>query len=157
MPTPERTSLAAIVDAGRDILETAGPTGLTMQAVAERVGVRAPSLYKRIRDRDALLTAVAEASADALTSRLETAGDELPLLAAAYRSFAGDHLPAAAAHGPAASSLAGAFGQGDRVLAVAREAFMHGLHAAALAGAVTLVVAAVALLLADRTTPSAPH
>ena len=30
MPTPERTSLAAIVDAGRDILETAGPAGLTM-------------------------------------------------------------------------------------------------------------------------------
>ncbi|WP_455905458.1 TetR/AcrR family transcriptional regulator [Microbacterium sp.] len=91
MPTPERTSLAAIVDAGRDILETAGPAGLTMQAVAERVGVRAPSLYKRIRDRDALLAAVAEASADALTSRLETAGDELPLLAAAYRSFAHEH------------------------------------------------------------------
>jgi len=76
---------------------------------------------------------------------------------AAYRSFAADHLPGAAAHGPAASSLAGAFGQGSRVLAVAREAYMHGLHAAALAGAVTLVVAAAALLLADRTTPSAPH
>lgn len=88
MPTPERTSLAAIIDAGRDILESAGPAGLTMQAVAERVGVRAPSLYKRIRDRDALLSAVAEASADALTVRLDAAGDELPLLASAYRTFA---------------------------------------------------------------------
>ncbi len=39
---------------------------------------------------------------------------------AAYRSFAGDHLPADALHGPAASSLAGAFGQGAQVLAVAR-------------------------------------
>ena len=33
MPTPERTSLAAIVDAGRDILETAGPAGLTMHCL----------------------------------------------------------------------------------------------------------------------------
>lgn len=91
MPTPERTSLAAIVSAGRDILESAGPSGLTMQAVAERVGVRAPSLYKRIRDRDALLAAVAEASADALTSRLDEAGDGLTALAGAYRDFAHEH------------------------------------------------------------------
>ena len=54
MPTPERTSYAEIVAAGRDILEESGPTGLTMQSVAQRVGVRAPSLYKRVRDRDAL-------------------------------------------------------------------------------------------------------
>ncbi|WP_447913491.1 TetR/AcrR family transcriptional regulator [Microbacterium phyllosphaerae] len=91
MPTPERTSLVAIVAAGRDILESAGPAGLTMQAVAERVGVRAPSLYKRIRDRDALMTAVAEASAEELTSRLESAGDELAALAAVYRGFAHEH------------------------------------------------------------------
>jgi len=88
MPTPERTSLTAIIDAGRDILESAGPSGLTMQAVAERVGVRAPSLYKRIRDREALLSAVAEASVDMLTSRLDAAGDDLSRLAVAYRSFA---------------------------------------------------------------------
>ncbi|MDF2575814.1 MAG: TetR family transcriptional regulator, partial [Agromyces sp.] len=47
MPTPERTTLAEIVRAGRDQLESGGPDGLTMQAVALRVGVRAPSLYKR--------------------------------------------------------------------------------------------------------------
>ena len=62
MPTPDRTSLAEIVDAGRGILESAGPSKLTMQAVAERVGVRAPSLYKRVRDRDALLELVAAAT-----------------------------------------------------------------------------------------------
>ncbi|WP_194421609.1 TetR/AcrR family transcriptional regulator [Microbacterium abyssi] len=71
MPTPERTSKAAIVAAGREILESDGPAGLTMQAVATRVGVRAPSLYKRIRNRDALLTAVAEATIDELTDRLD--------------------------------------------------------------------------------------
>lgn len=91
MPTPERTSVEEIVAAGREILEASGPGGLTMQAVAARVGVRAPSLYKRVRDREALLTAVATASIDALTPRLEDAGDDLDALAHAYRDFAHDH------------------------------------------------------------------
>ena len=91
MPTPERTSTEEIVAAGRDILEVAGPSGLTMQAVAERVGVRAPSLYKRVRDRDALHAAVAAASIDALTARLESAGDDIAALAYAYRRFAQEH------------------------------------------------------------------
>ena len=38
MPTPDRTSLDEIVDAARDILEHDGLAGLTMQAVAQRVG-----------------------------------------------------------------------------------------------------------------------
>ena len=91
MPTPERTSTAEIVEAGREILEIAGPAGLTMQAVAERVGVRAPSLYKRVRDGDALLAAVATASIVALTARLEAVGDDLTALAHAYRAFAHAH------------------------------------------------------------------
>ncbi|WP_091227034.1 TetR/AcrR family transcriptional regulator [Microbacterium sp. 3J1] len=91
MPTPERTSLAEIVAAGREILELSGPGGLTMQAVAERVGVRAPSLYKRVRDRDALHAAVAEASIDALTTRLAGSGDDLAALGDAYRAFAHEH------------------------------------------------------------------
>lgn len=73
MPTPDRTSLAEIVAAGRSILEESGPAGLTMQAVAARCGVRAPSLYKRIRDRDALLSAVAAAVVDDLAAQLESA------------------------------------------------------------------------------------
>ena len=71
MPTPDRTSLGAIIAAGREILEAAGPSGLTMQAVALRVGVRAPSLYKRVRDRDALIAAVAESVVDDLAVELE--------------------------------------------------------------------------------------
>ncbi|MGS0562800.1 TetR/AcrR family transcriptional regulator [Microbacterium aurugineum] len=88
MPTPERTSTAEIVATGRELLESAGPAGLTMQAVATRVGVRAPSLYKRVRDRDALHAAVAVATIDALTARLENEGDDLAALAHAYRGFA---------------------------------------------------------------------
>ena len=62
MPTPDRTSLGEIVEAGRELLERDGLDGLTMQAVATRVGVRAPSLYKRVSNRDALVALVADAT-----------------------------------------------------------------------------------------------
>ncbi|WP_127819004.1 TetR/AcrR family transcriptional regulator [Microbacterium sp. CPCC 204701] len=88
MPTPERTSVAQIVEAGRDILEERGRAGLTMQSVAARVGVRAPSLYKRVRDRDALIAAVAEATVEELTRRLEASDRSLEALARTYRAFA---------------------------------------------------------------------
>ena len=88
MPTPDRTSLAEIVRAGQDLLEDGGPARLTMQSVADRVGVRAPSLYKRVRDRDALVTAVAAATLDDLTARLEASDGSLEGLARAYRGFA---------------------------------------------------------------------
>jgi AcrR family transcriptional regulator len=71
MPTPDRTSLDDIVQAGRDILESEGLTGLTMQAVADRVGVRAPSLYKRVRSRSDLLGLIAEATVRELGDLLE--------------------------------------------------------------------------------------
>ena len=88
MPTPDRTSHAEIVAAGREILEESGPAGLTMQRVAEKVGVRAPSLYKRVRDRDALVEAVAAATVEDLTRRLEASDRSLEGLARTYRALA---------------------------------------------------------------------
>jgi AcrR family transcriptional regulator len=73
MPTPDKTSLDAIVSAARDLLETEGLAGLTMQAVAHRVGVRAPSLYKRVQGRDQLIRLVAEATLAELALRLDSA------------------------------------------------------------------------------------
>ena len=43
-----------LVDAALDILEAEGPDGLTMRSLAERVGIRAPSLYKHVADKDEL-------------------------------------------------------------------------------------------------------
>jgi AcrR family transcriptional regulator len=88
MPTPNRTTNEEVVAAAREVLESAGPAGLTMQAVAARVGVRAPSLYKRFHDRDALLTAVVAATVDDLGARLEAAAPDLRGLATVYRAFA---------------------------------------------------------------------
>ncbi|XVV39141.1 TetR/AcrR family transcriptional regulator [Streptomyces sp. CA-100214] len=91
MPTPEKTSFGQIVAAGRELLEVGGQDRLTMQAVAERVGVRAPSLYKHISNRAALLAAVAQATVDDVTASLEATDGTLEELARCYRRRAQEH------------------------------------------------------------------
>lgn len=73
MPTPARTSIDAIVRAAADLLEANGPAGLSMQAVAARVGVRAPSLYKHVAGRAALVRLVAEDAAREIGRRVDAA------------------------------------------------------------------------------------
>lgn len=94
MPSPSRTSLEAIVEAGRAILETDGLDALTMQRVAASVGVRAPSLYKRVRDRDALVRLIAQdvvADLGATLSEAASTGDpraDLRQISLAFRAWA---------------------------------------------------------------------
>ncbi len=96
MPTPDRTSLEEIVRAGVELVETGGVAGLTMQAVATRVGVRAPSLYKRVRGRDDLIRLITDEAVRDLEGRLlaaesaTDAGTALRDLARAFRAFAHD-------------------------------------------------------------------
>lgn len=97
MPTPARTSIAGIVAAGRRILEAEGLEGLTMQAVAVAVGVRAPSLYKRVRGRAELVHLVANDVATELAVHLDGATraadprQNLRAMAEAHRAFARSH------------------------------------------------------------------
>ncbi|PWB96094.1 TetR/AcrR family transcriptional regulator [Salinibacterium hongtaonis] len=115
MPTPDRTSLPQIVAQARDILEADGLPGLTMQAVADRVGVRAPSLYKRVASRDSLIRLVVEQTAKELGIALTAAKPgadadarvEFHDVLQAFRAFAHAH-PAAyqlmfAPHGEASA------------------------------------------------------
>ena len=94
MPTPARTSLDEIVLAGRAIVESDGVESLTMQRVAEAVGVRAPSLYKRVRSRHDLIRMVVEHIARDLTETLDGAATtddprhDLHAMANALRAFA---------------------------------------------------------------------
>ncbi|MDL9978164.1 TetR/AcrR family transcriptional regulator [Microbacterium sp. ASV49] len=78
MPTPERTNREAIVAAATGILEREGLDALTMQAVAAAVGVRAPSLYKRVRSRNDVIRLVMEGVAEDLGNALDTAVRGIP-------------------------------------------------------------------------------
>ena len=94
MPAPSKTSVDAIVDAGRRILEADGLDGLTLQSVAQTVGVRAPSLYKRIDGRGDLVRRIGNAVALDLGAAIRAAAtsgepsDDLRAMAHAVRDFA---------------------------------------------------------------------
>jgi AcrR family transcriptional regulator len=53
----------AIVTAGVELVDAAGPDALTMRAVARQLGSGVMSLYRHVADRDALLDLVVEAMA----------------------------------------------------------------------------------------------
>ncbi len=95
-PAQARTSQPAIIAAARDLLEEGGLDAVSMAGVAERVGIRAPSLYHRFNDRADLLVAVAtdvaldlrRVLADAVVGAGADPAKGLDALAVAYRSFA---------------------------------------------------------------------
>ena len=101
--------------AGRQLLEEEGLEALTMRRLAERVGIRAPSLYKHLPDKAALEAAIIATGFEEAAATFEQAvegagegpgdgrgegpgewqpagrGNALVTLAAAYRRFALEH------------------------------------------------------------------
>jgi DHA2 family multidrug resistance protein-like MFS transporter len=153
---PTRVAAGGLLVAagGFAILSRAGTDSLVL--VLAGAGVLACGLVGAMTVGSELVLAAVKTDQAASGSAVSEAGTELggalgiallgSIGTAAYRAYAGAHLPADALHGPAASSLAGAFGHGAQVLAVARAAYVHGLHVAALAGAAVLVLAALSVL-----------
>jgi AcrR family transcriptional regulator len=165
MPAVAKVSDEQIVAAARRLVDRDGASTLSMQAVADAVGVRAPSLYKRFADRAALLGAVQRQLFAELRDRLEVAAarpgpdSALRAMADGYRAFArahprlyelmfapdlphrdpaGDAARAAAAQ-PILSRLQDWVGPA-RALPTARvlTAFVHGFVSMELAGAFRL-------------------
>lgn len=60
-------SVTAIADAALAVIRGAGVDGLTMRSVAERLNVRAPSLYHHVHNKDELLDLVARNAFDQFT------------------------------------------------------------------------------------------
>ncbi|WP_442815784.1 TetR/AcrR family transcriptional regulator [Streptomyces sp. NBC_01207] len=86
--------------AARELLDAEGPDALSMRRIAERVGIRAPSLYKHFPDKAAVEAGLQVQGMTRLAEELEAAeaeiGVEPPLLvlARAYRrhALASPHL-----------------------------------------------------------------
>ncbi|WP_166982894.1 TetR/AcrR family transcriptional regulator [Paramicrobacterium fandaimingii] len=120
--TPER-----VVDAGLELADAAGLTGVTMTRLAQHVGVKTASLYAHVRDLDDLKTRMALRSLDELADHGAEAlagragKNALGALGNAYRDYARahpgryaatriplDHATAAASGGPRNTDLASA-------------------------------------------------
>jgi AcrR family transcriptional regulator len=97
MPTPPKTSRGEIIAAARNLLSRQGVDALTMQAIAETVGVRAPSLYKHFADRKALLREIEQTAVAELEHAIQTAAKPkddraaLKSMSSAFRRFAREH------------------------------------------------------------------
>ena len=128
-----------IVGAARELLEEEGREALSMRRLAERLGIRAPSIYKHLPGKDALEAAVISEGFAELADALE--GATLDELATRYRGFAHrhPHLYRLVTDGPldrellvpgaedrAALPVVRAVG-GDRDAARALWAFAHGM------------------------------
>jgi AcrR family transcriptional regulator len=134
-----------IVEAARELLEAEGPEGLSMRRLADRLGIRAPSLYKHFADKQsveaALISDCFEQQAAAFEAAVAGSDEPLAAIAGVYRSFAKEHphLYRLMTGGPlqrdrlapgvedrAALPLVDAVG-GDMDLARAAWAFAHGM------------------------------
>ncbi len=133
-----------ILTVARTILEQEGRAGLTMRAIAESLGIRAPSLYKHFRDKSAIEIGLIEIGFQewsiALQQSLADPGDKVAAFGRTYRRFgvAHPHLYRLITEGQlprsrirpgseenAAAGLGELFGSPD--LARAAWAFAHGM------------------------------
>ncbi len=134
-----------IIAAARELLDEEGVAALSMRRLAERIGIRAPSIYKHLPDKQALENALISDGFDELSAAFDDArrgpSDPVRAIAVAYRAFARDHphlyrlmterpldrenlVPGAEER--AAQPMVEAFG-GDVALARAAWAFAHGM------------------------------
>jgi len=141
-----------IADAARRVLESEGLEALTMRRLADEVGVQAPSLYKHVRGREAVLGLVQAQGLREFDAVTRTAARRRPggvaAMARGDRTWALDHPrlydlvsnhPLQREHLP--EGLEGAAEQtvldaagGDRARARALWAVAHGLVSLELAG-----------------------
>ncbi len=99
MPYPSQINRETIVETAVDLIEQHGVAWLSLAKLAKALGVKAPSLYRYVRNKNELLRAVNLRTSNALTvnlrdSALETSADPIEQLlhiATAYLAFAREH------------------------------------------------------------------
>src|SRR5205085_2229890 len=89
--------VAQIVAAARQVLEDEGAEALTMRRLGDELGIKAPSLYKHLPGRDAVVAQVVEhslfESGELMHAAVSAPGRRGPVAAllAAYRDFGRAH------------------------------------------------------------------
>lgn len=98
MPYPGKLSRESIVQAAREMIEAEGMERLSINVLAEKLGVKTPSLYRYVGDKTGLLRAVNEDTVAGLLAALGealngpgTAEARLLAVALAYRQYAHEH------------------------------------------------------------------
>jgi AcrR family transcriptional regulator len=84
-----------IITAARELLEQEGRDGLSMRRIADRLGIRAPSLYEHIPNKESLEAALISEGfaewAQFAEDAIRNAADPLSTLGRAYRDYATSH------------------------------------------------------------------
>lgn len=80
-----------ILDVAEALLEAEGAQALTMRRLAMEMGIRAPSLYKHVANKDAIEAGLQERALIAMATTLEPAGAELIEITRLYRQWALAH------------------------------------------------------------------
>lgn len=99
MAYPKLLSSADILKTAITLMEHDDADGLSLRAVAAKLGVKAPSLYRYFPHKEALEMAVAEEVLSALRTELQSASDSpdpdtrFRLMAGAYLRFARERFP----------------------------------------------------------------
>ena len=94
MPYPSQIDRDSIIKTARQMIEAEGVDKLLLRSLAESLGVKAPSLYRYVKNKTALLRAINERTTRELIEKLYNAADEnlparerLIAVARAFRQF----------------------------------------------------------------------
>jgi AcrR family transcriptional regulator len=94
---PRSDRVDQIVAAARQLVETEGAGALTMRRLGDELGIKAPSLYKHLPGRDAVVAQLVDETLFESGHRMHSAvsapadGGPVPALLAAYRDFGREH------------------------------------------------------------------
>lgn len=97
-PVGRSNRIDQIVVAARQVVEAEGAAALTMRRLGDELGIKAPSLYKHVAGRDAVVAALVQDTLLETGERMHSAvaapgaGGPVAALLAAYRDF-GCHHP----------------------------------------------------------------
>jgi AcrR family transcriptional regulator len=77
-----------ILDAAERLLEAEGPSALSMRRIATELGMQAPSLYKHLPGKDAIVAGLQARALAGMAEALTGAEDDVRRLASHYRRWA---------------------------------------------------------------------